>query len=163
MPDSKKWNSPEPLTADHYVDDFECGKPTLDHWLKHRAFLNEGRGASRTYVLCNYHQVIAYYCLATGSVSSELAPDRIRRNMPDPIPVMILGRLAVDLTWQRQSFGKALLRDAILRTVQVSEIVGVKALLVHALSDRAISFYRSNGFYPSPTNPRTLFLPLAEV
>lgn len=95
--------------------------------------------------------------------SSELAPGRIRRNMPEPIPVMVLGRLAVDLAWQRRSLGKALLRDAILRTIQVSEVVGVKALLVHALSDQAVRFYEANGFYPSPSNPRTLFLPLSEV
>lgn len=163
MSDAKQWSAPAPLTAAHHVADFECGEATLDQWLKTRALRNEGRGASRTYVVCADHQVVAYYCLATGSVSSELAPGRIRRNMPDPIPVMVLGRLAVDLAWQRHSLGKALLRDAILRTIQVSEIVGVKALLVHALSDPAVRFYEANGFYPSPTNPRTLFLPLSEV
>lgn len=161
--DVKKWSAPAPLTAAHDVTSFESGEAALDQWLKQRALRNEGRGASRTYVLYDDHRVVAYYCLATGSVSSELAPGRIRRNMPDPIPVMVLGRLAVDQAWQRRSLGKALLRDAILRTVQVSEIVGVKALLVHALSDKAVHFYEANGFYPSPTNPRTLFLPLAEV
>jgi len=124
---------------------------------------NEGRGASRTYVVCADNQVVAYYRLATGSVASELVPGRIRRNMPNPIPVMVLGRLAVDLAWQRHGIGKALLRDAVLRTTQVSEIVGVKALLVHALSDPAVCFYEANGFYPSPTHPRTLFLPMVEV
>ena len=163
MSDAKQWSAPAPLTALHHVADFECGEATLDQWLKTRALRNEGRGASRTYVVCADHQVVAFYCLATGSVTSELAPGRIRRNMPDPIPVMVLGRLAVDLAWQRHSLGKALLRDAILRTIQVSEIVGVKALLVHALSDQAVRFYEANGFYPSPTNPRTLFLPLSEV
>jgi len=160
---AKKWGVPAPLTAAHKVTAFESGEPTLDYWLKHRALRNEGRGASRTYVVCDDHLVIAYYCLSTGSVSSELAPGRIRRNMPEPIPVMVLGRLAVDLAWQRRSLGKALLRDAILRTIQVSEVVGVKALLVHALSDQAVRFYEANGFYPSPSNPRTLFLPLSEV
>jgi len=163
LSDAKQWSAPAPLTAAHHVADFECGEATLDQWLKTRALRNEGRGASRTYVVCADHQVVAFYCLATGSVASELAPGRIRRNMPDPIPVMVLGRLAVDLAWQRHSLGKALLRDAILRTIQVSEIVGVKALLVHALSDPAVRFYEVNGFYPSPTNPRTLFLPLSEV
>lgn len=115
------------------------------------------------YVVCADGRVIGYYCLATGSVSSEQAPGRIRRNMPDPIPVMVLGRLAVDLTWQGRSLGKALLKDAILRTVQVSEIVGVKALMVHALSDKAARFHEGNGFHPSPTHPGTLFLPLSEV
>lgn len=164
MPDDRKWHAPTPLTAAHHVADFECGAATLDYWLKHRALRNEGRGASRTYVICtDDKQVIAYYCLATGSAVNEHAPGRLRRNMPDPIPVMILGRLAVDMAWQNRGLGKALLRDAILRTLQVSEIVGVKALLVHALSDAAVRFYESNGFYPSPMHARTLFLPLAEV
>ena len=160
---AKKWSVPAPLTAAHNVTAFESGESTLDYWLKHRALRNERRGASRTYVVCDDHLVVAYYCLSTGSVSSELAPGRIRRNMPETIPVMVLGRLAVDLAWQRRSLGKALLRDAILRTIQVSEVVGVKALLVHALSDQAVRFYEANGFYPSPSNPRTLFLPLSEV
>jgi GNAT superfamily N-acetyltransferase len=159
----QKWNAPTPLTAAHHVANFDCGEAVLDHWLKHRALRNEGRGASRTYVLCADQQVVAYYCLATGSIASELAPGRIRRNMPDPIPVMVLGRLAVDLSWQRHGLGKALLRDAILRTIQVSEFVGVKALLVHALSDQAVGFYEAQGFHPSPMNPRTLLLPLSEV
>lgn len=163
MSNIKKWSVPTPLTAAHHVSVFESGEPTLDHWLKHRALRNEGHGASRTYVVCDENIVVAYYCLSAGSVSSELAPGRVRRNMPDPIPVMVSGRLAVDLAWQRRSLGKALLRDAILRTVQVSDVVGVKALLVHALSDQAVRFYEANGFYLSPTNPRTLFLPLSEI
>lgn len=163
MSDAKKWSAPTPLTVNHQVDDFECGEATLAHWLKTRALRNERRGASRTYVVCVDQRVVAYYCLATGSVASELAPGYIRRNMPDPIPVMVLGRLAVDSAWQGHGLGKALLRDAILRTLQVAEIVGVKTLLVHALSDQAVFFYDSQGFHPSPTNPRTLFLPLSEV
>lgn len=163
MSGDEQWTAPAPLTAAHHVADFESGEATLDHWLKTRALRNEGRGASRTYVVCADNQVVAYYCLATGSVASELAPGRIRRNMPDPIPVMVLGRLAVDLAWQRHGLGKALLRDAILRTIQVSELVGVKALLVHALSDPAVRFYEAHGFHPSPTHPRTLFLSLSEV
>ena len=162
MSGDKQWTAPAPLTAGHHVADFECGEATLDHWLKTKALRNEGRGASRTYVVCADNQVVAYYCLATGSVASELAPGRIRRNMPDPIPVMVLGRLAVDLGCQRHGLGKALLRDAILRTIQVSELVGVKALLVHALSNPAVCFYEAHGFHPSPTHPRTLFLSLSE-
>ncbi|WP_296702237.1 GNAT family N-acetyltransferase [Thiocapsa sp. UBA6158] len=83
--------------------------------------------------------------------------------MPDPIPAMVLGRLAVDRTWQDRGLGKALLRDAILRTLQVSELVGVKALLVHALSEAAVRFYVAHGFRPFPHHPDTLFLPLADV
>ena len=160
---NKQWGAPEPLTAMHDVASFECGEATLDRWLKTKALRNEGRGASRTYVVCAGQPVVAHYCLATGSVASEIAPSRIRRNMPDPIPVIVFGRLAVDLAWQRHGLSKALLRDAILRTIQVSELVGVKALLVHALSDPAVGFYEAQGFHPSPTNDRTLFLPLSEV
>ncbi len=143
--------------------DFDCGEITLEHWLKTKALRNESRGAYRTYVVCDANIAVAFYCLAMGSISSELAPGSIRRNMPDPIPVMVLGRLAVDLAWQRHGLGRALLRDAILRTLQVSEIVGVKALLVHALSDSAVHFYEAQGFHPSPTHSRTLFLPLSEI
>lgn len=120
-------------------------------------------GAARTYVLCIDNVVVAYYCLAVGSVIHQQTPGRLRRNMPDPIPVMILGRLAVHSAWQNQGLGKALLRDSILRTLQVAEIVGLKALLVNALSEAAAQFYAINGFYPSPMHLKTLFLPLVEV
>jgi GNAT superfamily N-acetyltransferase len=154
---------PEPLTARHRLDAFDCNEPVLDQWLKHRALRNEGRRASRTYVIAINEQVVGYYCLATASIASELAPGQLRRNMPDPIPAMVLGRLAVDRAWQGRGLGKALLRDAVLRTLQVSELVGVKALLVHALSEAAVRFYLVNGFRPFPQNPDTLFLPLADV
>jgi GNAT superfamily N-acetyltransferase len=163
LPDTGSWSAPAPLAAAHERDAFASGEPTLDHWLRHRALGNEIRGTSRTYVACVDRRVFAYYCLATGSVGSALAPGRLRRNMPDPIPVMVLGRLAVDRQWQGRGVGRALLRDAVLRTLQVSEMVGVKALMVHALSEEAGRFYGPLGFYPSPTHPRTLFLPLAAV
>lgn len=163
MSENPPWNAPVPLTTSHVVADFRCGEPSLDHWIKYRALRNEGRGASRTYVLSAGRQVVGYYCLATGSVASHHAPGRVRRNMPDPIPVMILGRLAIDLAWQRQGLGKALLRDAILRTLQVADMVGIRALLVHALSDSAVCFYEAHGFHPSPLNSRTLLLPVTEV
>lgn len=157
------WQAPTPLTAAHRLDDFTSGEPSLDQWLKQRALRNEGRGASRTYVLCADDQVVGYYCLATASIASALAPGALRRNMPDPIPAMLLGRLAVVHGWQGHGLGKALLRDAILHTVQVSDVVGVKALLVHALSESAVRFYAANGFRPFPIDPRTLFLPLSEL
>jgi GNAT superfamily N-acetyltransferase len=162
-----KWSTPSPLKAEHDFSAFACGEISLDHWLKQRALRNERRGASRTYVVCvdqpRVETVAAYYCLATGSIACELAPGSIRRNMPDPIPVMVLGRLAVDINWQGQGIGKALLRDAILRTIQVSEIVGVKALVVHALSEQAVHFYEEHGFQQSPMDFYTLLLPLSHV
>jgi len=157
------WDAPAPLTAAHRLDTFDSGETTLDQWLKQRALRNEGLGASRTYVLCANHAVVGYYCLSTASIASALAPGKLRRNMPDPVPAMLLGRLAVDRAWQGLGLGKSLLRDAILRTLQVSEIVGVKALLVHTLSDAAVEFYADQGFRPLPAHPRTLFLTLSEI
>ncbi len=132
LPTVGTWTAPAPLAATHDLTTFESGEPALDHhWLKTHARRNEGRGASRAYVVCNDDHVIGYYSLATGSVCSEQAPGRIRRNMPNPIPVMLLGRLAIDLAWQRHGIGKALLRDAIFRMATVAQLVGVKALMDH--------------------------------
>jgi GNAT superfamily N-acetyltransferase len=154
---------PERLHADHVISEFESGNETLDHWLHHKAWPNDRSDASRTYVVCEGSHVVAYYCLSTGSIDRGEATGKLRRNMPDPIPVMILGRLAVDLAWQRHGLGAALLQDALFRTIQVSEIAGVKALLVHAISEEAIAFYKKWGFSPSPLNPRTLFLSIKQT
>lgn len=113
-----KISAPCHLEAHHYLDSFCCGESLLDTWLKTRARKNEASGASRTYVITRSNDVVGYYSLAVGSVSHALVPGRIRRNMPDPIPVMLLARLAVDTSLQGQGIGRALLRDAILRTEQ---------------------------------------------
>ena len=152
---------PEPLAADHVLDGFDSGQPTLDAWLISHALKNEREGGSRTYVVCDRGVVVAYYCLSTGSVSRKDSPGRVRRNMPDPIPVMLVGRLAVDKTHQGQGMARALMRDAILRTMKAAEIVGVRALLVHALDEEAANFYRHLGFMPSPLDPLVLALPLS--
>jgi len=154
---------PERLKPDHIISEFVSGNETLDDWLHHKALHNDHIDASRTYVVCDDQHVVAYYCLSTGSVNRSDVTGRLRRNMPDPVPVMILGRLAVDLAWQRHGIGAALLKDAILRTLQVSEMVGVKALLVHAISDIAANFYEKWGFHASPINPKTLFLSIREA
>ena len=154
---------PTRLHAAHDLAAFECGHAALDDWLKRRALANEDRGASRTYVVCRGMRVVAFYYLASGSVTSNRAPGRIRRNMPDPIPVMVLGRLGVDRKFARRGLGRALLRDAILRTLQAAEIAGIRAILVHAKDDDMARFYRSNGFLPSPIDPLTLLLPLQDV
>jgi len=154
---------PEKLSSKHDLSQFRCGEPTLDDWLRRRAFQNEESGASRTYVACVGKRVLAYYALAVGAVAHAGAPGRIRRNMPDPVPVMVIGRLAVDETAQGQAIGAALLRDAILRTLQAAEIAGIRAILVHAISERAKRFYEKCGFTASPVEPMTLMITVAEA
>ncbi|MGI8405749.1 MAG: GNAT family N-acetyltransferase [Thermomicrobiales bacterium] len=153
-------SAPVRLSAEHDCEAFSCGEPTLDVWLKEQARKNEGRGASRTYAVCHGSTVVGYYCLANGAVDRSDAPKRLQRNMPDPIPVMVLGRLATDQRYQGQGIGKGQLRDAILRVLQAAEIAGIRALLVHAISDEARQFYLGAGFLDSPTEPLMLCLPL---
>ena len=113
--------------------------------------------------MCAGPKVAGYYSLAAGAVAHEIAPGRLRRNMPDPVPVVVLGRLAVDRAWQGRGLGKALLRDAVLRTLQVAEIAGIRGILVHAISEDARRFYENHGFHASPVNPMTLVLTVSEA
>lgn len=156
-------DAPVPLTAAHDLDAFDCGNDSLNAWLKKRALANERDGASRTYVVCNDRQVVAYYCLATGAIVLKAAPGKVRRNMPDPIPVMVLGRLAVDRAWQGKNLGTALLADAIKRTLSAAEIAGIRAIVVHAISDEAKRFYEDRGFTASPVAPMTMMLTLKDA
>jgi len=156
-------SAPEKLRASHDLSEFDCGEPELDDWLRRRALNNEQSGASRTYVVCSGQQIVGYYALAVGAVAHMEASGRVRRNMPDPIPVMIIGRLAVHKDLQGRKIGPALLRDAILRTLQAAEIAGVRALLVHAISERARQFYENCGFTASPMDPMTLMITVAEA
>jgi N-acetylglutamate synthase-like GNAT family acetyltransferase len=140
---------------------FDCGETVLNDWLKRRAFANQVSGASRTFVVANEHnQVLGYYALAAGAVTHAEASNIVRRNMPDPIPVMVLGRLAIDHSCQGRQLGSALLKDALLRTMNVAKDVGIRALLVHAINDEAQQFYLQRGFQQSPINPYTLMLML---
>lgn len=156
-------SAPEKLNLSHDLSQFQCGEPALDEWLRRRALPNEESGASRTYVICAGRQVVGYYALAAGAVAHADAPGRVRRNMPDPIPVMIIGRLAMDVQFQGRGIGPALLRDAILRTLQAAEIAGIRAILVHAISERAKLFYEKCGFTASPIAPMTLMVTLKEA
>ena len=151
-------SAPEKLNAAHNLSQFLCGEPELDDWLKRRALHNEESGASRTYVVCIGRQVVGYYALAAGAAAHRDAPGRVRRNMPDPVPVMVIGRLAIDLKLQGRGVGSALLKDAVLRTVQAAEIAGIRAILVHAINESAKRFYERLGFMASPTNPMTLMI-----
>lgn len=153
--------APQPLTANHRLNEFNCGEVSLDEWLKRRALPNQSNGASRTFVVADQEgRVFGYYALAVGSVSHELATGSVRRNMPDPIPVMVLARLAVDKRAQGVKLGAALLQDAVKRCLAVSQNAGVRALLVHALHDHAKTFYEHYGFRESPLHPMTLMLSL---
>jgi len=155
--------APEPLTDLHDVTTFDCGDDSLNEWIKKRALKNEGLGGSRTYVISKRNIVIGYYALAVGSVEHEKVPTSLKRNMPAPIPVMILGRLAVDRNYRDQKFGSSLLRDALLRTLQASQIAGIKAIMVEAISNEAKMFYKKYGFRDSPIEERLLFITMTEV
>lgn len=157
-------SAPQPLSANHRLDEFACGETSLDDWLKRRALPNQSSGASRTFVVADQEgRVFGYYALAVGSVSHELATGIVRRNMPDPIPVMVLARLAIDKQAQGVKLGGALLQDAVKRCLAVSQNAGVRALLVHALHDRAKTFYEHYGFCESPLHPMTLMLSLSPL
>jgi GNAT superfamily N-acetyltransferase len=155
--------APTPLAGEHELDQFTSGTPPLDDWLKRRARQNEASGASRTYVVAEGSRVVGYYSLAAGSVLHETATGRVRRNMPDPVPVALLGRLAIDQQWQGRGLGAALLRDAVLRVIGAAETIGVRALLVHAISDEAKAFYEHWGFRASATDPMTLMITIEEA
>ena len=152
-------SAPQPLTAAHRLDDFSCAEPVLDEWLKRRAMANQQSGASRTFVVVDQDDCVqGYYTMAAGAVVHRLATGAVRRNMPDPVPVLVLARLAVDTRAQGHKLGGAMLQDAVKRAVVVSQNAGVRALLVHALHDRAKQFYAHHGFQASPTEPFTLML-----
>jgi GNAT superfamily N-acetyltransferase len=161
--ENSRLTAPEKLSPSHDFSHFQSGEPALDDWLRKRALQNEESGASRTYVVCTGGRVVAYYALAVGAVAHADAPGRVRRNMPDPVPVMVIGRLAIDQSMQGQGIGPALLRDAVLRTLQAAEIAGIRAILVHAISERAKRFYEKWGFVSSPVEPLTLMITVAEA
>ncbi|MBS3964463.1 MAG: GNAT family N-acetyltransferase [Methylomonas sp.] len=159
LPPSK----PEPIALTHQLTNFDCGEPSLNEWLKKRALKNHASGASRCFVVCAGSQVLGYYCLSAGAITHALAPKGMRRNMPNPLPVLVLGRLAVDRRYHNQGLGQALLRDAMLRAVNVAGDAGIFALLVHALSEPAKQFYLSRGFVHSPLQPMTLLMTLETI
>lgn len=156
-------SAPAPLGAHHQLDTFTSGELSLDEWLRRRALANQHSDSSRTFVIAEGPIVVGYYCLAAGAIGREAAPKTLQRNRPDPLPVMVLGRLAIDQHHQQKGIGTALLRDAMLRTVHAAEHAGFSALLVHAISEDARRFYLSRGFLPSPIQPMTLCLPLSTL
>ena len=156
-------SAPEPLTASHLISDFDSGVPSLDEWLRRRAVQNQTSGASRTFVTCNENKVVGYYALASSAVTPAAAPGRFRRNMPDPIPVVVLARLAVDRTEQGRGLGHALFQDAAKRVIHAAEAIGIRGLLVHALSEDAKAFYITLGLEVSPLDPMTLMATITDL
>ncbi len=154
---------PSLISYDHEVVNFDCGEPSLDHWLKTRAVKNNLSGASRCFVTCKNNEVVGYYCLSAGAISRESVPKTMRRNMPDLLPVLVLGRLAIDKKYHNQGLGSALLRDAMIRSVNIAEDAGVFAILIHALSEQAKRFYISRGFVESPIQPMTLLMTIETI
>ena len=155
--------APEPLAAHHDVTAFQSGEEALDAWLKRRALKNQISGGSRTFVVCEGPRVVGYYALASGAVSVDAAPGRFKRNMPDPIPVVILGRLAVNQSLHGQGLGRALAQDAARRVLNAADTIGIRGILVHALSQSAKAFYERAGFDPSPLDPMLLMVTLADL
>ena len=156
--------APEPLSTSHSLDGFSCGEAALDDWLKRRAVSNQMSGASRTFVVADQaHRVFGYYAMAAGAVSHPMATSSVRRNMPDPIPVVILGRLAVDRSLHGKGFGRSLVRDAGMRVIQAADAIGIRGMTVHALTDDAKAFYEKVGFDPSPLDTHLLMITLADL
>ncbi|HEX5238422.1 MAG TPA: GNAT family N-acetyltransferase [Sphingomicrobium sp.] len=162
-----RYNAPRPIDAADDVAAFSCGKPALDHFLKQRALRNEGK-ASRTYVVIPQSgggaaDVVAYYTLAAGALAREETPGWAKRNMPNPVPVIVVGRLAVDSNHQGRGLGRSLLREAMLRSLEASRQIGARALIVHAIDDEAADFYLPFGFQRFPAQSATLFLPIETI
>jgi GNAT superfamily N-acetyltransferase len=154
---------PEPLGDQHDLAEFESGEPVLDNWLLRRARANQASGASRTYVVCEGNRVIGYYALAPGAIAVSAVAGRFRRNMPDPIPVVVLARLAVSRTQQGRGLGRAMFRDAALRVSHAAEAIGIRGIVVHAISEEARRFYLALGFEPCLADAMTLAVTLKDL
>jgi len=154
----------EKLHRSHAVEGFSCGYPELDRFLVRYALQSQQSHASQTYVALSGANVVGFYTMVAGEVQHAEAPERVVKGMPrHPIPLLVLARLAVDTTAQRRGIGAGLLLDALGRTLQVADVIGVRALAVHAKDDSAAAFYRHFGFTPSPTDPRHLFMMIKDM
>ena len=154
---------PAPLGETHDTLTFRCGIEVLDDWLAQRALGNQREGASRTYVVCENRQIIGYYSLSVGSIGRGEATGSMRRNMPEPIPVMVLGRLAVEQSWQGKGVGADMLADAVQRTHQAAQIAGIRGMVIDAISEDAARFYERWGFVRSPQLPMKLMARMKDL
>jgi GNAT superfamily N-acetyltransferase len=155
--------APAPLNSDHEIDSFTSGETALDDWLRRRALANQASGATRTYVVCESNRVVGYYAVASGAIDHANVHGKFRRNMPDPIPVVVLARPAVDRSRQGHGLGRAMFRDAAQRVAQAGETIGIRGMVVHAISVEARRFYFALGFEPCPTEPMTLVITLRDI
>jgi len=160
-----EYGAPRALAAGDIVSEFECGTPELDRWLRAWARHNDAQGASRTFVSveCASGRVAGFYCLAAGSLTRSEAPGRVARNMPGDIPVVLIGRLAVDRRDAGKGLGASLLQHAVLQSARVAETVGMRAIVVHAKDERAVTFYERFGFTRFSSEARTLYLRVSDV
>ena len=154
---------PEPLADAHELNDFFSGVASLDDWLKRRARANQVSGASRTFVVADNHKAVGYYALASGAIAVDTGVGRFRRNMPDPIPVAVLGRLAIDRSQQGRGLGRALFRDCAQRVANAADTIGIRGIVVHAISEQAKAFYLALGFDASPKEPMMLMVTLGDI
>jgi len=154
----------EKLRPDHSIEGFDCGREELNRYLLRFAWANQQAGAAQTYLGLVEDHIVGYYTLAVGQVTSEEAPERLTKGLArHPVPIMLLARLAVTLTSQGEGIGKALLRDAMQRTLRAADIAGIRAFAVHAKDEHARRFYEKFDFIPSPTDPMHLFILLKDV
>ena len=154
--------SPVPFKASYDASKFDCGKAPLNDWLKDTAARSEGRSA-RCFVTLQRNNVVGYYCLAAGAVQHDGSPRKLRQNMPSPTPVVIIGRLAIDKPFQGKGLGRGLLKDALLRVTKASELVGARAVVVHAVDQESVPFYARYGFRAFPLGSHTLYLTIEEI
>ena len=155
--------APAPIREHHEVSRFDSGIESLDAWLRSKARTNEAKGGSRTYVVCDGNQVIGFYSLAASSVERRRVSSRIGRNMPEPIPVILLGQLAVDRRHQGRGLGCDLLQDAAKRALGAADAIGARALIVQALNQEAKRFYESFGFTSFTKEPLMMLLRMSEL
>jgi predicted GNAT family N-acyltransferase len=159
-----KITAPQPLSEKHVIEGFDCGNGFLNDWLKKYALANSRANASKTFVVCVSQVVIGYYSLAMGSVDYEEATPRIKKGLArHPIPVVILGRLAVDLRYQKKRLGISLLKDALLRTLKVTEHIGARAVFVNAKDENAKEFYEKHGFCSLPSDTLKLIILIKDI
>ena len=156
------FDPPTAILPEHDCSTFSCGHAALDDWLRRQALGNEGKTA-RTFVVTQGSRVVGYYCLSAGSERRASMPKKIRQGLPDPTPLILIGRLAVDRAFQGRNLGAGLLKDALTRALAASKTVGTRAILVHAIDQPAAAFYARFGFVEFPSESRTLFLSIETI